>query len=427
MDKTLYYNTNGGLRMKLKSLTLLVILGAVFVFSSCKQPEQAGGKSNGPDLVIWESYNDEEHAVFTTIVDSFSKKTGLKVKVQRIPFDGMEQKLLTAIATKNVPDLARVDYAFTAVLASKNGVFPIKDPSLDPIIAELSVAALYGNYYKGQLWGLPDQTTCIALFYNKDLFDKAGIKAPPKTWDEFISVAQKLTNPKKQIWGFAMRNTLWWTFPFFFTYGGKFLSEDGRKCLLDSPEAIKGFTLKVDLYRKYKVEAGAWQSGAIPPDAGFRNGKYAMIFDGPWSIKSLNELGLNYGVALIPAGPAGSATSIGGTNMVIPVGAKHKENAIKFLKYLLSAETQAFWANQLGQIPVNMEALPMIDTTKHPYLPVFIKQMKYARPRPPVPNYGDFERIFNPEMEAALKGLKTPAEALKAATERVNREVLGSQ
>jgi len=183
VDKTLYYNTNGGLRMKLKSLTLLVILGAVFVFSSCKQPEQAGGKSNGPDLVIWESYNDEEHAVFTTIVDSFSKKTGLKVKVQRIPFDGMEQKLLTAIATKNVPDLARVDYAFTAVLASKNGVFPIKDPSLDPIIAELSVAALYGNYYKGQLWGLPDQTTCIALFYNKDLFDKAGIKAPPKTWD----------------------------------------------------------------------------------------------------------------------------------------------------------------------------------------------------------------------------------------------------
>ncbi len=414
--------------MRWKSLLLMAIFGGFLFFASCKGSGKGNASKSGEaDLVIWESYNDEEHAVFMTIVDSFSKRTGLKVKVQRVPFDGMEQKLLTAIATKNVPDLARVDYAFTAVLASKKGVHPMDDPSLNSIIAQLSTAALYGNYYDGKLWGLPDQTTCIALFYNKDLFQKAGINSPPKTWDEFIDVAQKLTDPHKEIWGFAMRNTLWWTFPFFFSYGAKFLSDDGKRCMLDSPEAIRGFSLKVDLYRKYKVEAGAWQSGAIPPDAGFRNGKYAMIFDGPWSIKSLNELGMNYGVALIPAGPAGSATSIGGTNMVIPVGAKHKANAVKFLRYLLSAETQAYWANQLGQIPVNTQALPLIDTTKHPYLPVFIEQMKHARPRPPVPNYGDFERIFNPEMEAALKGLKTPAEALKTATEKVNEELLGAQ
>lgn len=411
--------------MKLRHVFGLFFLATVLVIAACRKGEKspASGKA---DLTIWESYNDEEHSVFMAIVDSFEKKTGLKVKVQRVPFDGMEQKLLTAIATKNVPDLARVDYAFTAVLASKNGVEPIDDPSLDPLIGQLSRAALYGNYYNGKLWGLPDQTTCIALFYNKDLFREAGISSPPKTWEEFVEVAKKLTNPEKQIWGFAMRNTLWWTFPFFFTYGAKFLSDDGKRCLLDSPEAIAGFSFKVDLYRKYKVEAGAWQSGAIPPDAGFRNGKYAMILDGPWSIKSLNELGLNYGVALIPAGPAGSATSIGGTNMVIPVGAAHKEKAIEFLKFLLSPEIQAYWANQLGQIPVNTAALPLIDTTRHPYLPVFVEQMKYARPRPPVPNYGDFERIFNPQMEAALKGLKTPAEALKEATREVNEKLLGA-
>ena len=406
--------------MRWNKLLIALVLIA-FALSNCKKTETPS------ELVIWESYNDEEHAVFMKIVEQFEAKTGIKVKVQRVPFTGMEQKLLTAIATKSVPDLARVDYAFTAVLASKNGLEPLDDYDLGNLREVLFHPALAGNIYNGKLWGLPDQTTCIALFYNKDMFQAAGIESPPKTWDEFVQVAQKLTKPDEQIWGFAMHNSLWWTFPFFFTFGAKFLSEDGTRCLLDSPEAVAGFSFKVDLYRKYHVEAGAWQSGAIPPDAGFRSGKYAMIFDGPWSIKSLNELGLNYGVALIPEGPAGTATAIGGTNMVIPKAAKHKSEAVEFLKFLLSKEIQAMWANELGQIPVNTEAFDAIDTVRHPYLPVFIEQIKHAHPRPPVPNYGDIERIFNAEMEAALKGLKTPEEALRAATERVNSEVLGKQ
>ena len=385
-----------------------------------------GGQKAPKGLVIWESYNDEEHQVFMEIVRDFEKAhPGVKVEVQRIPFTGMENKLLTALATRTTPDIARVDYAFVAKLAEKNALYAIPDSAIADLRPDLVPAAFQANLYKGKMYGLPDQTTCVALFYNRELFRQAGIQAPPRTWEEFVAVAKKLTRPEKGIYGFAMRNSLWWTFPFFYTFGARFLSEDLSRCLLDSPEAIAGFSFKVDLYRKHKVEAGAWRSGAINPDVGFRNNKYAMIFNGPWAVKSLENAGVPFGVALIPAGPTGTGTTVGGTNMVIFRASRNKALALAFLKFLLSPENQARWANALGQIPVNLKAFDKVDTLQHPYLKVFMEQMRTAVPRPPIPNYSEIELIFNAEMEAALSGQKSPADALRDATRKANELLQG--
>jgi len=402
----------------MEKLALITLLGFGIFTMSCS----GRGARQANKLVIWESYNDEEHKIFMDIVERIKKENpGTEIEVQRIPFDGMEQKILTGLAAKSVPDIARVDYAFVAKLASKNAILPIEESEIADIKDHLLKAALYSNYYLGNFYGLPDQSTCIALFYNKKIFSEKGIKEPPKTWEAFIEAGKKITDG--EIFAFGMNNSLWWTFPFFFSYGAKFLSEDGKTCLLNSPEAIEAFTLKVDLYRKYKIEGGAWQAGAINPDAGFRNGKYAMIFSGPWAIKSLTEANIPFGVALIPEGPAGSATTVGGTNMVL----FHKETkdlGLKFLRFILSPEIQAYWANELGQIPIREEAITLVDTTKHPYLMTFITQMQYATPRPPHPNYTEIELTFNSEMEAALAGQKSPEQALNDAVKKVNERVL---
>ncbi len=400
-------------RWVLSTLILIAMIATSCVRRGARQSNK---------LVIWQSYNDEEHQVFMQIVDRFKiANPGIEIEVQRIPFDGMEQKVLTALAARSTPDIARVDYAFVAKLADRNAILPIDEELISDLKGHILKAALYSNYYKGKFFGLPDQSTCIALFYNRKIFKDKGIKEPPKTWEQFVEIGKKITDGR--VFAFGMNNSLWWTFPFFFSYGAGFLTEDGKTCLLDSPEAVSAFALKVNLYRKYKIEGGAWQAGAINPDAGFRNRKYAMIFSGPWSIKSLTDAGVPFGVALVPAGPAGSATTVGGTNMVI----FHKETkdlALKFMKFLLTPEIQAFWANELGQIPLREDAIPLIDTAKHPYLKTFIEQMKYATPRPPHPNYTEIELTFNAEMEAALSGQKTPEQALKDAVKKVNEKIL---
>jgi ABC-type glycerol-3-phosphate transport system substrate-binding protein len=218
-----------------------------------------------------------------------------------------------------------------------------------------------------------------------------------------------------------MRNSLWWTFPFFNTFGAPFLSEDGRTCLLDSSEAREAFQLKVDLYQKHGVEAGAWKAGAVDPDMGFQNGKYAMVFNGPWKVRTLQKAEIDFGVALIPAGPRGTSTTVGGTNMVIFRNSEHQKEAADFLAYLVSSAVQAHWANELGQIPVNLNAYSEVDTLKHPYMKVFMEQMKTAVPRPQVPDYPHVENLVNPELEIALSGEKSVQDALSAVAKKVNK------
>ncbi len=398
---------------------LLSLLGLVLLGPAC-----SSSTSSSSSLTIWETYNDEEHAAFMQVVQRFqATHPGVSIKVQRIPFQGMEQKLLTAIAAGMPPDLARVDNAFTAVLASKKAVVPIFPEELGDLANQLLPAPLASNLIHDTLFGLPDQATCVILLYRKDLFKKYGVPAPPKTWDEFIEIGKKLTHPDQGIYAFGMRNSLWWTFPFLYSFGAGFLSKDLRSCLFDEPAALKAFRLKVDLYRKYKIEAGAWKSGAIPPDVGFRNGKYAMIFSGPWALKSLETAGIDFGLALVPAGPAGSHTTIGGTNMVI-LNPKRKALALSFLKFLLSPEIQAFWANELGQIPLNRKALPKVDTTRHPYLPLLMRAMETAIARPAIPFYSQIELLTNAEMELALQGKKTPEQAMLDADRRIEQEIL---
>jgi len=388
-------------------------------------------------ITLWETYNNEEHEVFCQLVKEFEKENpDIQVRVQRIPWGEHLTKLKVAMITNTAPDIARVDLAFMPRLVKSRSVLNLVPFGAQELVGELVPAAINANIFSENyfdekstssrpgIYGLPDQTTGVALFYNKKLFRQAGIAEPPKTWSEFIEVGKKLTNPAKGQYGFAADLALWWTFPFFNTYGVKLISDDGKRCLLNDDRARQALQLKVDLYRKYHIEAGAWQAGAIPPDTGFINGTYAMIFSGPWNLKRFKNAGLDFGVALIPRGPAGTSTNVGGTDMVVLRRAKYPSECFRFLKYFCSATTQAKWATLLGQIPVNLKSYPLVDLKDMPELKVFMEQMKTAIPRPPVLDYDELENVMGREMYAALSGQKTVEEALADAVKDIDRRVL---
>ena len=401
------------------------ILAFVICSSSCSKGKEDGA-SDRVTLTIWETYNNEEHNVFMELVSRYENEhPGVTISVQRIPFTGADSKILSACATRSTPDIGRVDCALVTKLAAKKAVIPI-DAWIDrTLLSSLNQAALSSNMWNDRLHGLPDQITGAALFYNRSLFRDAGLDPddPPEDWDVFVETARKLTDPSRGIYGFGMRNSLWWTFPFFSTFGATFLevSENGRRCALDSPEAVSALQFKVDLYQAHKVEAGAWQAGAITADTGFQNGKYAMVLNGPWKLKTLETLDLDFGVSLIPRGPAGTATNVGGTNMVVFRTCEHPDTACAFLTYLTSAEIQALWARKLGQIPVNLDSYPLIEAEAGPHIGIFMEQMKSAVARPNLVSYDEIETLINPEMEAALSGRKPPRDALRAAVGKINR------
>ena len=401
---------------RLALLALIVLLGG------------CGGKEEAASLTIWQTYNDEESPVFKEIVAKFEEAhPGVTIDVVRLPFAGAEPKIVTALTTNTEPDIARVDVSFLAKLAQKNALLPIEDRVPAEFVADVFPVALASCRYHGHLWGLPDQTNGLCLFYNKELFRNAGLdpEKPPTTWDELIAYGKRLTDDEAGIFGVGLSNSLWWSLPFFYTYGAEFLSEDGTRCLLSSPEAVEAFQLKVDMHGKHGIEGGAWRAGGITHDLGFQNGRYAMILNGPWAVESLKRTGIDFGVGLIPAGPEGSFTNVGGNDLVIFKSTKNPDLAVEFLMFVASEEMQRMWASRLGQIPVNTKAMDAITAEEHPYLAVFVEQMKTAIPRPQTPHYPEIENLMNPEMQAALDNTKTVQAALDAAVAEIDKLLAG--
>lgn len=434
-----------------RALSILLVLAVPFA-SACG-PSAA---TRDDVVTIWETYNAEEHVVFEALARDFERnyaaRTGRTVRldVQRVPYEGLLPKLKYATLTHTAPDICRVDNAWVLTLAYGQAVVPLDTlPSfggtLEEVASEYVPAAVATNtitvpdadgVWRQHLFGLPDQTNCVALFWNRALFRQAApeLRAAgldperaPQTWDEFVRYAKVLTVPERRQFGFGMFATLWWMMPFFNTFGAKFAVDaqgGGLDCALSSPEATEALRFAVSLYREHNVEAGAWQTGAINPEQGFLNGKYAMILTGPWNLKRFE--GIDFGVSLIPSGPAGTSSNVGGSNMVIFKSSKKTDVSLDFLRWFTSRDVQLRWSRELGQIPVNVEAFEeAAKAAQGTHLGVFLEQLRTARPLQQVPKMDQIEdRVLNPTIELALKGQGAPDQLLDSACRQVDSEYL---
>lgn len=271
-----------------------------------------------------------------------------EIVVQRVPFDGLLSKLITAAIAKETPDICRVDVGHIGRLGYGGIAAPLDEApggmdltDLLPIAAESNRVTLT-NMETGQLethlYGLSDQVTCVALYYNKAMLRDAGIEAPPHTLEELATVGKRLSDPAKGVYGLGLNNSLWWNLPFLYLFGADVISADNVHARLGEPMAASAFSYLRQLYVD-GVEGGAWRAGAINPDQGFVNSRYAMVLSGPWNLKTFR--GVDYGVALIPGtGSTPSATNIGGTSMIVLNNSTKKAEAARFLRYLTSYAAQ---------------------------------------------------------------------------------------
>lgn len=448
---------------KFFNLTMAVLIMALLVPGCGNKGPVDDGKT--VTLTIWESYNNEEHKVFTAMLEPFRQefkaKTGkeLVLRVSRVAHDGMLPKLKVSCQTHTTPDICRVDCAHVVPLAFGKAIYSLDTlenfgtdidtfaSSFVPAAIESNIIEVKGNQGKWErhLFGIPDQTNCVALFWNKAMFREkaqalsaAGLdpNRTPRTWDEFVQYGKILSEPDGSRYAYALYNTLWWSFPFFNTFGTQFIQRDDKgvmKCILNSEQGVSALEFRNDLYRKtypdaqgreIRIEGGAWQAGSVNPDQGFINGIYSMVLSGPWNLEVYRRAGVDFGVGLIPEGPAGSSSNVGGTNMVVFKSCKNPTAALDLLRFITRPEFQKEWCEKLGQIPVVKAAYDSVDTSSNPELAVFFKQMLKTKARPRLPRFDLLEEIINPEMELAIKGVKTPRQALDDAVKRIDKEVL---
>jgi multiple sugar transport system substrate-binding protein len=387
-------------------------------------------------LTFWHTYGDDEELILRKVIgewEALPENAKYTVRPVRIPFDGHKPKIRTALTVGQGPDMARVDWSFVCELARKNSVADLGTFGFDSIKGDYLEAPLNACCVDNKYYGLPDQSNCITLFYNRTIFKELGLlpqdsvykfgeqiggKPFPQNWADFAAFAKQFKDSSKGREPFAIMNTLWWNLAILNTFGAKVV--DGNKCVIDSQASVDALNMIASLY-KDGIEAGGWKPGAITPEQGFVNGKYVMILMGPWNLKRFKEdLKLDFGIALIPAGPAGTSSNVGGTDVVVfnDKPKERQEASYRFLTFFTNAQNQADWCLKLNQLPINTKAYALVNFEDE-HQKAFMKQMQTTKPNPVVKDFGLLEDIVNPEVETILAGSKTAKQGVESITKRV--------
>ncbi|HPE69514.1 MAG TPA: sugar ABC transporter substrate-binding protein [Thermotogota bacterium] len=316
-------------------------------------------------LVLTHWGNDLDNKVYNERAKLLHEKyPDITLEIMHIPGD-YSQKVQTMIAGGMAPDILQLAedmhaYSSKGQLLGLNAM--VSEHGLD--LSRFS-AGLLGQYsYKGELYGLPDRSGAMIVYYNKDFFDEAGLAYPDKSWKwaDLLSAAQKLTVREGELvtrYGFAAGDWWPWWMSFMAQNGGKILDENGEP-VVNTPENIEAIQFYNDLVYKYGVAPSRVDfanMGNIGPDQLFAQGKTAMEITGMWNIGSLQNVPeLNWDIAPL-WGEKVNATVAFGSGLSISSACKNKEAAFLAIEFLTSFDGQLPIVDNLQDAPANLELL----------------------------------------------------------------------
>ena len=212
----------------------------------------------------------------------------------------------------------------------------------------------------GKVWSVPFQRSTIVMFYNKDMFKKAGLNPnrAPQTWDELASMGKKLTN--KEHWGVMIPSTgyPYWMFGALTKENGKTLmSKDGKTTYFNDKKVVEALQFWKDLsYKYHTMPKGVIQWGTLRKK--FLAGKTAIMWNSTGNLTSVKKNAkFNFGVAMLPKNiMRGTPTGGGDFYIFKKTTPKQRKAALKFIKFMASPEISAKWSKATGYIGISKVA-----------------------------------------------------------------------
>jgi multiple sugar transport system substrate-binding protein len=412
---------------------------AAFAVAGCVQRVQApaaGQAASGSapvELVLYVWNEVTELQANQALVAEFEQQhPEIKVRVQNVPGSREAmQKLQTMIAAGTPPDVMALHGAYFLPFAAKGALL-----DLEPFLAkdkEFNVGDIYPRLrdicrWQGKLYSLPRYSSVLALIYNKALFDAAGVPYPGKrkswTWDDYLATCKKLTTAPgaNQKWGAYIDFYDTRLYPWLWQNGANILSDDKKKCVIDSPQAVEAVRFVSDLRLKY---------GVCPPTTVERNeglnmlmaGKVAMFMGGPWDVQTLlRQPTLEWEVAPLPTRKT-AATLLGTENYAIAAGSKHPQEAWELFKFLLSPHAQEYMATKLDRMPSRKsvaEGAYLAAPAKY-NRKVFVDAISYGQTPLNIPQWDEASHYLKDQFDLIWVGKKSVQQGLQDAAESVDK------
>lgn len=348
----------------------------------------------------------------------------IRVSVQQIPWSAAHEKLLTAFVGRATPDLAQLGNTWVPEFAALRALAP-----LDGMVAASPQVARADhfpgiwdtNVIDGELFGLPWYVDTRVLFYRTDLLAQAGYQSMPTTWSGWRRALQAVTDTGGEGHYGILLPINEWTQPIILGLqaGSPLLTDHDTRGAFAQPEFQSAFGFYLDLFTE----------GLAPPVANnevanlyqeFERGTFAMYVTGPWNLGEFRRrlpAGMqgDWMTAPLPAPDGQDAPGVslaGGSSLVVFSNSEKKEAAWKLIEYLSQPEQQVRFFELTGDLPAHRAAWrdPVLADDLH--AAAFSQQLERVVPTPKIP---EWEQIANRVWEAAeqaIRGAKTPEEAL---------------
>jgi len=415
---------------------LAVPLAACGSGGSAKGASGTSGDSKNADanttLTYWASNqgtslaNDKQ--ILTPELAKFTSQTGIKVNVEVVPWSDLLNRILAATTSGKGPDVLNIGNTWSASLQATGALTQFDDATMQQVGGKdrFLAGSLSATGAEGKApTAVPLYSLAYGLYYNKKQFAAAGISKPPATWDELVADGKKLTTAQH----FALSleagsgtENIHNAFTLSQQHGGSFFDGSGKPTF-DTPQNIAAIKQYVDLMQTDKIvsPSDAEYSNGTEALKDFATGKTSMVL---WQAASgsLAQLGMkaaDIGVAPLPlpaTTPAGGkkvTSMVAGINLAVFDNTKHKDAALKFVKFMTSTPEQEQLNKTYGSLPSVSDAYsdPAFGT---PAVQTFKDILsKSAAPLPAVAQESQFETLVG----TAIKNMFADAASGKTVTE----------
>ena len=275
-----------------------------------------------------------------SITSAFHQKNpNITINVQTASYNDYFTKLQTQIAGGTAPDTFELNYENFVSYSSAGSLLDLTSPAKGDTSFQSSI--YYPRAYQvfqsgGKQYGLPETFSDVLLFYNKDLFDAAGVSYPTAdwTWQDELTAAQKLTNPSKGVWGDFQPIQFFEFYKVLAQNGGQFFSSDKKHSTFNNQAGIDAATWLVS--KVGKVMPTDAQLGSQNDEALFKAGKLAMWHAGIWEFSAMKSTSFKWDIQLEP-GKVTKAHHFFSNAAVASSKTAHPAEAWKWLRFLTSS------------------------------------------------------------------------------------------
>lgn len=385
-------------------------------------------------IEYWQYFFQSKKDLVDQLIADFQKDNpNITVVQTTFPYEQYNDKVAASVPAGSGPDVINLYYGWLPLYISSGYLAPLPEKDFPTAQIEKDfIPMVQAAKYKGAYYSLPTAVRDLAIFYNKDLWTKAGLDAtkPPKNWDDMLAAAQKMTqsqNGKMTVagWRIDMTNQDHNLYREILVreYGGIPQSDDHKKVLWNSTQSgYDAWQFMTDLTTKYKVSDPTL--GQDGPTA-FLAQQAGMMVSGSFYLGTAKaNAKFNWGVFPMPAGPKGQA-NMGSfwTHGITTKAAKDPAKlaaSVKFLQYLTSAATMKRWTPAIGELPARVDALNDPVFTGDPNLAPFLSTLPVAQATYFVDETADRTALVNAYDSVILKGT-APKQALDTAVQQVQK------